>query len=127
MSYLYEPDSFVPLARIESREGQANYAADPVHLAHQEQWDLPGGKSDPAEQVRAWRAHREAQREARHQAFWAKRREIAEPAAGNDRIHYYHCDHLGTPLELLDESGKPVWAARYKAWGQIQGSRTYTS
>lgn len=37
----------------------------------------------------------------------------------NDRIHYYHCDHLGTPLELLDESGKPVWAARYKAWGRI--------
>ena len=90
-----------------------------MHLAHQDQWDLPGGKSDPAEQVRAWRAHEEVLLEARHQAFWTKRREIAEWAAGNDRIHYYHCDHLGTPLELLDERGQAVWAVRYKAWGRI--------
>ncbi|WP_311767348.1 RHS repeat-associated core domain-containing protein, partial [Burkholderia contaminans] len=26
-------------------------------------------------------------------------------------------DHLGTPQELLDESGKVVWLGRYRAWG----------
>ncbi|MDR5795673.1 RHS repeat-associated core domain-containing protein, partial [Caballeronia sp. LZ008] len=30
---------------------------------------------------------------------------------------FYQNDHLGTPQELLDESGKVVWLARYKAWG----------
>ncbi|QVN23349.1 RHS repeat domain-containing protein [Burkholderia pyrrocinia] len=30
---------------------------------------------------------------------------------------FYQNDHLGTPQELLDDSGKVVWLARYKAWG----------
>ncbi|MDR5795488.1 RHS repeat-associated core domain-containing protein, partial [Caballeronia sp. LZ008] len=30
---------------------------------------------------------------------------------------FYQNDHLGTPQELLDESGKVVWLARYRAWG----------
>ncbi|MCA8277903.1 RHS domain-containing protein [Burkholderia sp. AU30280] len=30
---------------------------------------------------------------------------------------FYQNDNLGTPQELLDDSGKVVWLARYKAWG----------
>ncbi|WP_412527339.1 RHS domain-containing protein [Burkholderia lata] len=29
---------------------------------------------------------------------------------------FYQNDHLGTPQELLDESGKVVWLGRYRAW-----------
>ena len=35
-------------------------------------------------------------------------------------IHYYHCDHLGTPLALTDQQGQIVWAARYDPWGNIE-------
>ncbi|MGS0897520.1 RHS repeat-associated core domain-containing protein, partial [Burkholderia stagnalis] len=30
---------------------------------------------------------------------------------------FYQNDHLGTPQELVDESGKVVWLGRYRAWG----------
>ncbi len=119
ITYLYEPDSFVPLSRVESSEGLAAYAGDSVHLSHPFAWDLPSDASDPAEQVTAWRAHLEAQKEAQHQTAWQQRQEQAKVNAASDRIHYYHCDHLGTPLELTDANGKIVWAAHYKAWGRI--------
>jgi YD repeat-containing protein len=35
-------------------------------------------------------------------------------------IHYYHCDHLGTPIVLTDRQGQIVWAAKYDPWGNIQ-------
>ena len=34
-------------------------------------------------------------------------------------IFHYHLDHLGTPKELTNESGKVVWKARYKAYGNL--------
>ena len=113
ITYLYEPDSFVPLAQIESAQGRAAYAPERVHLAHPAQWELPTPTDEAA-------AHQSAQSEHAHQADWQTRLAQAEGAAPTDTIRYYHCDHLGTPLELLDESGKPVWAARYKTWGRIQ-------
>jgi RHS repeat-associated protein len=35
-------------------------------------------------------------------------------------IHFYHCDHLGTPIALTDRNGKIVWAAKYDPWGNIE-------
>jgi RHS repeat-associated protein len=35
-------------------------------------------------------------------------------------IHFYHCDHLGTPIALTDRKGQIVWAARYDPWGNIE-------
>lgn len=35
-------------------------------------------------------------------------------------VHYYHCDHLGTPLALTDQAGKVVWAAKLDPWGNLQ-------
>ncbi|NML35554.1 hypothetical protein HHL14_32710 [Paraburkholderia sp. G-4-1-8] len=34
--------------------------------------------------------------------------------------YFYQNDHLGTPQEMVDESGKVVWLARYKAWGGVK-------
>ena len=49
ITYLYEPGSFVPLARVQSQEGMASYgpsadensATDAIHLPQQAQWGLP--------------------------------------------------------------------------------------
>jgi uncharacterized protein RhaS with RHS repeats len=35
-------------------------------------------------------------------------------------IHYYHCDHLGTPIALTDRQGQIVWAAKLDPWGTVQ-------
>ena len=35
-------------------------------------------------------------------------------------VHYFHCDHLGTPLALTDQEGKIIWAARLDPWGSLE-------
>ncbi|RBB41295.1 type IV secretion protein Rhs, partial [Burkholderia reimsis] len=35
-------------------------------------------------------------------------------------VAYYHCDQIGTPQELTDESGEVAWSARYRAWGEAK-------
>ncbi|RQQ91390.1 RHS repeat-associated core domain-containing protein [Burkholderia stagnalis] len=42
---------------------------------------------------------------------------VQVPAKTRHATLLYQNDHLGTPQELLDESGKVVWLGRYKAWG----------
>ena len=36
-----------------------------------------------------------------------------------NEVYYYQLDHLGTPQELTDVSGKIVWSAYYRAYGNI--------
>ncbi|MCE1249101.1 MAG: RHS domain-containing protein [Comamonadaceae bacterium] len=36
------------------------------------------------------------------------------------RIHYYHCDHLGTPLALTDRKHQVVWAVKLDPWGNVE-------
>jgi RHS repeat-associated protein len=40
------------------------------------------------------------------------------PASTN--FAYYHCDQIGTPQEVTDESGELAWSARYRAWGEAK-------
>ncbi|NYH23028.1 RHS repeat-associated core domain-containing protein [Paraburkholderia bryophila] len=35
-------------------------------------------------------------------------------------VFYYHCDQIGTPQLLTDESGDVVWDAKYKVWGEAR-------
>ncbi|WP_252092329.1 RHS repeat-associated core domain-containing protein, partial [Pseudomonas sp. MWU13-3659] len=41
-----------------------------------------------------------------------------------EAIAWYHCDHLGTPMELTDEQGNVAWAGQYKAWGEVREERS---
>jgi len=34
-------------------------------------------------------------------------------------VRHLHTDHLGTPREMTDADGRVVWAARYRAWGNV--------
>jgi RHS repeat-associated protein len=47
-------------------------------------------------------------------------RQIEQEKQTPVEIHFYHCDHLGTPIALTDRNGKIVWAARYDPWGNIE-------
>jgi RHS repeat-associated protein len=115
-TYLMEPDSFVPLAKIESSEQEEIYAPGTVYLPEVERWELPGTRRDARGHVRAYEAH---EGEQRHAALRAQRAQEAARNAGGDRIHYYQVDHLGTPLELVDAEGNTAWAAKYMAWGRV--------
>jgi RHS repeat-associated protein len=45
---------------------------------------------------------------------------VQVPAKTRHATYFYQNDHLGTPQELVDQSGKVVWLARYKAWGGVK-------
>ncbi|WP_442855565.1 RHS domain-containing protein [Delftia sp. ZNC0008] len=34
-------------------------------------------------------------------------------------IDLYHCDHLGTPMALTDQTGQVAWAAKLHPWGNV--------
>jgi RHS repeat-associated protein len=36
------------------------------------------------------------------------------------KLAFYHCDQIGTPMEMTDERGEIVWSAEYKAWGEAR-------
>ncbi len=38
-------------------------------------------------------------------------------ATAKETIHYFHNDHLGTPLAMSDQSGTIVWKAEYEPFG----------
>ncbi len=33
--------------------------------------------------------------------------------------YFFHCDHLGTPLAMTDETGETVWSGRYDPYGAL--------
>ncbi|MEJ2692923.1 MAG: DUF4150 domain-containing protein [Candidatus Thiodiazotropha sp.] len=119
VTYLYEPESFIPLARIESPEGQLDYHPDTLHISPVIDWEMLENPLKCEAHVRQWEGFRAWEAEKAHQTQWKNRQEIAKQITEQDCIHYYHCDHLGTPQALYDEAGKAAWSARYQAWGKI--------
>ena len=109
---VYEPESFVPLARIEMRarasdEDDQDQAAEQAEvqamLAQVKHMLLSGGLALPKELLEA--------------------QQTLAPSI--IRIGWFHTDHLGTPLALTDEKGKPLWYGRPDDWGAVtdtQGS-----
>lgn len=108
--YLYEPESFVPLAQIDS---------------------LWNAQEDTDDKLSSNLFLQEAMQQARNdEKFWnekvlplqrklrSKLKSLDEsPKPLHSRIYYVHTDHLGTPRELTNSAGDIVWAAHYKAWG----------
>lgn len=39
-------------------------------------------------------------------------------AAANDRVYFFHNDHLGTPQAMTDLAGRTVWTAEYEPFGK---------
>lgn len=111
----------MPLARVQSGEGLQHYSPEKSvpHLPAPQAWQLPQDKHAAAAHLSSRQQHQEQVKEQAHQAAWQRRLSQASADAAQDTIHYYQCDHLGTPLELIDETGKVVWSAKYKAWGRV--------
>lgn len=43
------------------------------------------------------------------------------------RIHYYHCDQIGTPVAVTDAEGSVAWEGSYAGWGRLREERVRAS
>ncbi|MFM9924403.1 RHS repeat-associated core domain-containing protein [Variovorax sp. H27-G14] len=104
--YVFEPDSFVPLMQARTEQGMTNsFLRRPADVAGAYMGDTGDYDMDTDPLFNG----------------------MFEPGLGKDgelppleNIHYYQCDHLGTPMELTDETGQLAWEANYKAWGEAR-------
>jgi len=115
VTYVYEPESFVPLARIASKNGNGA-AAQAIHLPSVGAWDLPSTRLNA--ELHAARGQEETKATALQLSAWQGIQAGANDSATHDRIGHYNCDHLGTPREVTDVMGSVIWSARYLSWGR---------
>ena len=108
--YLYEPDAFVPLAKLESEA----HIQRPEHKAIH-----PKKVASLFKTAQTDSEQKEAPAHASH-AQAAIETEVKEIKPKAFAIFYYQCDQIGAPQELTDEAGHIVWAAEYKVWGRTQ-------
>ena len=126
ITYLYEPDSFVPLARVHSDMRDSAYDPEVTKKKRAEDEQNQAAEEQEAENLKWLKVTDKAAYESAVKAIEARKlaerqEEFAqlEAQARNDQIYYVNADHLGTPQEVVSEDGKVVWLARFKAWGRI--------
>ncbi|WCM94302.1 DUF6531 domain-containing protein [Acidovorax sp. NCPPB 2350] len=142
---LYEPGSFVPLLRLE-REKAIATPMQALLAQDEEAGDGHGAQALFAALPRAQREMMESALEGVIEAGRLERlsaglppdvarllgaglaairgRQDASAGAHATRIRHILCDHLGTPIALVDangpQTGLVTWAATHHAWGQIR-------
>ncbi len=114
---VYQPNSFVPLLRIESG------AAVPQSLAQKEGMprdaDLQRLLDEAERELKQGKLSAHSQRaleQARIEPAQLKAL-LEQPTPDTRAIHLYHCDHLGTPIALINEEGGVDWQIELDAWG----------
>jgi len=126
ITYLYEPDSFTPLAQVHSDTPDSEYDVHTAQAKREQEAAREAQEEDEAEKLKWLKVTDKAAYEHAVQTIEARKQKerqdefaLLEAQARNDRIYYVNADHLGTPQEVVSEDGKVVWLARYKAWGRI--------
>ena len=111
--YLYEPDSFVPLAKLESQasvQKPQDKAINPKKIASLFKTQTTTDSEQKPAVALEEQALAAIESEVEVTAAKAKPKDFA--------VFYYQCDQIGAPQELTDEQGNIVWAAEYKVWGR---------
>ena len=140
ISYVYEPDSYVPLARLDA-EGErteqgglgttqdAQQLKTSKNIAAGASQTSAGGQKDPKPQAAAaandpetqyWAAL-ESQGSHRSQAIGTHANATAQ--ASLCEVYYFHTDQVGLPEELSNAQGQIIWQAQYKTWGSTVEER----
>jgi RHS repeat-associated protein len=122
---VYEPGSYVPLARLDARGEKTEQGG----LGTQDDEQLKTEEQTPAKPTQP-RYASEAERR-----YWASLEATSQPRAqeleikgwgtGTDGpakakicdVYYFHTDQVGLPEELSNDQGNLVWRASYKTWG----------
>ncbi|MBF1197266.1 MAG: RHS domain-containing protein [Fusobacterium periodonticum] len=43
-----------------------------------------------------------------------------EEGESRQQTHYFHCDQIGIPREIVDKDGNLVWFGDYYGWGKLK-------
>lgn len=105
--YVFEPNSFVPVLQ----------ASAPGRITQSLLTRPASAASTYADVQGNYDMDRDPLHNGMYEPGLGKNGEPPEPLTN---IHYYQCDHLGTPMELTDEGGNIAWEANYKAWGEAR-------
>ena len=122
---IYEPGSFIPLIRIEGPK-QAAMQSLAQKIEQQAGEKLSGEHLRLLDRIE--RQLRAGSLDARTEQHLIKigatpqmMRDMLNdwPALEGKTIHYYHCDHLGTPTALINKDGEVDWSVELDAWGNV--------
>ncbi len=143
-TFLYEPDSFIPLAQLHWHEGEqgiqeSNYGMQSVPAINDaqrlgEQVQVNSGVGTGTRTGTYGGSHGGASAYAGSGAgaggsnsqdlITAYQQSLPVPLqalnAQGIGVRYYHCDQIGLPRELTDEAGSIVWRASFKTWGGVE-------
>ena len=137
ISYVYEPDSYVPLARLDA-EGErteqgglgtiqdARQPGTSKTIAASEGQSSAGGQKHPNYSQQPANDTLEA-------SYWqALNPKDTGQSTGTDgpsananlcEVYYFHTDQVGLPEELSNAQGQIIWQAQYKTWGSTVEER----
>ena len=137
ISYVYEPDSYVPLARLDADGerteqgglGTTQDAQQPrtsKNIAASADQQSAGGQKHP-------NYSQQPANDALEAEYWQalNPKETAEntgtdgPSATSKlcEVYYFHTDQVGLPEELSNAQGQIIWQAQYKTWGSTVEER----
>ena len=126
---VYQPGSFVPLLRIEgdipepvqtladtlTQDSGITFTPEVTQQLHQLEQELRDGELSPHSQQ--WLAVSQLTPER----LLPLLKPLPEPTS--PVVHLYHCDHLGTPIALINTQSGTDWRAEFDPWGnQVDGS-----
>ena len=144
ISYVYEPGSYVPLARLDAdgertEQGGLGTTRDAQQLktskniaAGASQTSATGQKypqysQQPANdsiEARYWQALN-PQGTAQNTGAYTGTNGTEGPSATAKlcEVYYFHTDQVGLPEELSNAQGQIIWQAQYKTWGSTVEER----
>ena len=129
ISYVYEPGSYVPLARLDA-QGQATEQGGLGTTQDAEPGNTPetiaasvhstgaGGQKNYQSQQAAANDTNDA--EAQYWEALDTQTGTAQKTGTEAKlcdVYYFHTDQAGLPQELTNAQGQLVWQANYKTWG----------
>ena len=137
ISYVYEPGSYVPLARLDA-EGERTEQGG---LGTTQDAQQPGTSKNIAasadQQSAGGQKHQNYSQQPANDALEAEYWQALNPKetaenTGTDgpsatsklcEVYYFHTDQVGLPEELSNAQGQIIWQAQYKTWGSTVEER----
>ena len=126
VSYVYEPDSYVPLARLDAtgastEAGGMGTTADPVAAGNLQAPSAPSAHPTAATSYQNSSTSANDDSGRQWQALQDRSPTQTRKVANGDHrlcdVFYFHTDQVGLPEELTNSEGKLCWQASYRVWG----------
>ena len=139
ISYVYEPDSYVPLARLDAEgerteQGGLGTTQDVQQPGTSKTIAASAGQSSAGGQKHQNRPNsQQAANDTLEDRYWqALNPKGTVQNTGTDgpsanaklcEVYYFHTDQVGLPEELSNTQGQIIWQAQYKTWGSTVEER----